>query len=249
VVSNLLHNAVKFTPASGNIRIVAKLRAPKAGNELWLALTVSDSGAGIAADMLPRVFDLFTQGDVQGSQAGLGIGLALAKRLVEMHGGAITASSPGPSQGSAFTIELPLPAVTVDATAAPAAVEAPELTRRIVVIDDNVDSADVTAMFVEALGAETRVAYDGESGLALVLDFQPEFVLLDIGMPGMDGYETCRRIRAALGSGVSVVAMTGWGQERDKNDARAAGFDAHLTKPVDPAMLKRLLTDVDAVRL
>ena len=114
------------------------------------------------------------------------------------------------------------------------------------VIDDNVDSADVTAMFVEALGAETRVAYDGEKGLALVLEFLPEFVLLDIGMPGMDGYETCRRIRAALGNSVSVVAMTGWGQERDKNDARAAGFDAHLTKPVDPAMLKRLLSESGA---
>jgi PAS domain S-box-containing protein len=246
VVSNLLHNAVKFTPAAGNIRVAAELRPPRSGNELWLMLTVTDSGAGISEQMLPRVFDLFTQGDAQGSHAGLGIGLALAKRLVEMHGGVITASSAGHGHGSTFTIELPLPAVTVDATSPVAAADAPALTQRIVVIDDNVDSADVTAMFVEALGAETRVAYDGESGLALVLEFQPAFVLLDIGMPGMDGYETCRRIRAALGNAVSVVAMTGWGQERDKEDARAAGFDAHLTKPVDPATLKRLLSEHEA---
>jgi PAS domain S-box-containing protein len=248
VVSNLLHNAVKFTQAGGNIRVGAELLPPRSGSEIWLGLTVTDSGAGIAEEMLPRVFDLFTQGDSQGSQAGLGIGLALAKRLVEMHGGSISAMSAGPGRGSSFRLELPLPTVLVDATAPTPAPEMPEVTRRIVVIDDNVDSADVTAMFVEALGAETRVAYDGETGLDLVLEFQPEFVLLDIGMPGMDGYETCRRIRAQLGSRVSVVAMTGWGQERDKADARAAGFDAHLTKPVDPAMLKRLLSEsVDAL--
>jgi PAS domain S-box-containing protein len=243
VVSNLLHNAVKFTKAGGHVRVAAKVDAPFPGTPADLELTVSDSGVGISQDMLPRVFDLFTQGDAQSTQPGLGIGLALARRLVEMHGGSIDASSAGPGQGSTFTIRMPLStAVREQRPVNPA--NPSQIKRQVVVIDDNEDSADMTAMFVSALGAESRVAYDGESGLSLIREHRPDVVLLDIGMPGIDGYETCRRIRKSLGADVFVVAMTGWGQERDKLEAKNAGFNAHLTKPVDPAVLKRLLADV-----
>jgi PAS domain S-box-containing protein len=240
IVSNLLHNAVKFTKAQGQVGITAQVEPAIDGGTRRLSLSVADSGVGISHEMLPRVFDLFVQGDGTSSQPGLGIGLALARRLVEMHGGSIEATSPGPGQGSAFTIRLPLPAAPKESSNVRPQ-QPKEIKRHVLVIDDNEDSADMTAMFVSALGAESRVAYDGESGLSLMHEFHPDVVLLDIGMPGIDGYETCRRIRQSLGSDVFVVAMTGWGQERDKQQARNAGFNAHLTKPVDPAMLKNLL--------
>jgi signal transduction histidine kinase len=244
IVSNLLHNAVKFSNAGGEIKISAGLQrpAPAADPELWLS--VSDGGIGISPYMLPRIFDLFTQGDTSraGSQKGLGIGLALARRLIEMHGGTIDAASEGLGRGSTFTLRLPGSATIVEqAPITPRHVGA--VKRKVVVIDDNKDSADVTAEFVSALGGESKVAYDGENGISLVLEYRPEVVLLDIGMPGIDGYETCRRIRRVLGCGIKLIAMTGWGQERDKQEAKRAGFDAHLTKPVDPAMLKGLLAE------
>ena len=245
VVSNLLHNAVKFTDPGGQIRIDAELKPPAEGADGELSVTVTDSGIGITREMLPRVFDLFIQGEAtaQSSQGGLGIGLALARRLIEMHGGSIDASSGGPGHGSTFTIHLPFSTSVVEPTPVEPAAPASKIKRRVVVIDDNEDSANVMAMFVSALGCEFRVAYDGESGLVQVLEFRPDAVLLDIGMPGIDGYETCRRIRKALGSTVVVVAMTGWGQEQDKETTRRAGFDAHLTKPVDPAVLERVLAE------
>jgi signal transduction histidine kinase/ActR/RegA family two-component response regulator len=244
IVSNLLHNAVKFTNPQGQIKIAAGLQRPSAAADPELWLSVSDSGIGISADMLPRVFDLFTQGDTSrtGSQKGLGIGLALARRLIEMHDGTIEAASEGVGLGSTFTLRLPASATIVEQAQTSSLHVAP-VKRKVVVIDDNKDSADVTAEFVSALGGESKVAYDGENGISLVLAFRPEVVLLDIGMPGIDGYETCRRIRKALGRGIKLIAMTGWGQERDKQEAKSAGFDAHLTKPVDPAMLKGLLAE------
>jgi CheY-like chemotaxis protein len=191
--------------------------------------------------MLPRVFDLFTQdrADTVRSHTGLGIGLALARRLIELHGGSIEARSDGPGHGSTFTIRLP---ITAEAEVEPA-VQATTLPirSRVVVIDDNADAANAMAMLIRALGGEARVACDGERGLTAVLASPPDVVLLDIGMPGLDGYETCRRIRRALGGSVVVVALTGWGQEQDKQAAERAGFDAHLTKPADPAALQRLL--------
>ena len=240
VLSNLLHNAVKFTPTTGTIRI-AVAREPAGG----LQITITDSGIGMSRDTLIKVFELFTQGDPAAPQQdGLGIGLALAQRLIELHGGSIEAASGGVGYGSTFTIRFP-ESVIVEAVAeaADAGVSA-KLSRRIAVIDDNADSAELMAMYVSELGCVSEIAYDGESGLELVQRFQPEVVLLDIGMPGMDGYETCRRIRQTMGARVLVVAMTGWGQERDKQQAKEAGFDAHLTKPVDPAALNGLLANV-----
>jgi PAS domain S-box-containing protein len=244
IVSNLLHNAVKFTEPAGRIRIAARVRPPSNGTEGELELSVIDSGHGISRAMLPRVFDLFVQGEgaAQGTQSGLGIGLALAQRLIGLHGGTIEARSEGPDQGSTFTIRLPL----ATATTRPTAVDLPpipELRRRVVIIDDNEDAADTVAMLIETLGGEARVAYAGEAGLRLVLELRPDIVLLDIGMPGIDGYETCRRIRAALGASVVIIALTGRGLDQDKRETERAGFDAHITKPADPTILEHLLAE------
>jgi len=245
VLSNLLHNAVKFTGIKGRVQIAAELKPAAGGMNPMLRLTVTDSGVGISREMLPRVFDLFTQADASAEipKSGLGIGLALARRLLEMHDGSIEAASDGPGKGSTFTIRLPLPMNGSEVTSAQSVRPTPEIRRRVVVIDDNKDSADAMGMLVSVLGGESRVAYDGESGLHHVLEFRPDIVLLDIGMPGIDGYETCRRIRKALGSDIVIIALTGWGQEHDKLAATRAGFTAHLTKPADLATLEGLLAD------
>jgi PAS domain S-box-containing protein len=235
VLSNLLQNAAKFTPMGGRIVLSAAVDAAE------LVITVADSGEGISPAMLPRVFDLFTQPDdkSQRRQAGLGIGLALARRLVEMHGGTIKAESEGVGRGSQFTVRIP----------APRGVQRPQSVGRpgrlslagirVLIVDDNRDGADSMALLLESMGSTVRVAYDGLAGLAEVSEFLPDVVLLDIGMPVMDGYETCRQIRKlSLNLRPAVVALTGWGQEQDKKAARQAGFDAHLTKPADPAKLE-----------
>jgi signal transduction histidine kinase len=243
VISNLLHNATKFTDPGGSVHVSARISASDAGVPGELTLSVSDSGIGIPATFLPRVFDLFTQGDRGSTQPGLGIGLALARRLVEMHGGRIEVRSEGPGQGSEFIIRLSV------ATGSPQdrAQEAPAgeaVDCRVIVIDDNRDAAVMTAMLVEELGGECRTAYDGESGLREMLTYRPDVVLLDIGMPGVDGYETCQRIRSDFGDEMVVVALTGFGQEQDKEKAARAGFSAHLTKPADPAALARILGSI-----
>ena len=250
VVSNVLHNATKFTPRHGRVRLAAKVDPREEGVANQLVLTVTDSGIGISRDLLPRVFDLFSQGDVasQGAPTGLGIGLALAHRLMEMHGGTVEAQSDGPDRGSTFTIRLPISTSASRPTSATVSVPPREIRRRVVVIDDNEDAADALAMLVSALGGESRVAYDGRKGLALVREFRPDVVFLDIGMPGIDGYETCRRIREAVGSDVIIVALTGWGQEQDRRSVTQAGFDTHLTKPADPATLECLLADAKPAR-
>jgi CheY-like chemotaxis protein len=239
VLSNLLHNARKFTPHGGRIEIAARTQ----GN--ILVLSVRDSGIGISAEAMPRIFDLFTQGDRSDAQVqgGLGIGLALARRLVEMHGGHIDAFSEGLGRGSEFVIRLPIaehaPAAEHVAHAAEPETKASAL--RVVIIDDNVDAAHAMASLVEALGGTAYVAHDGPSGIERVQAVKPDVVLLDIRMPGLDGYETCRRIRANLGTAVSIIAVTGYGQNEDKERALAAGFDAHLTKPADPKLLRAYL--------
>jgi len=241
VISNLLDNALKYTDPGGQIRIATKLtrdseRAPT------LVLTLSDSGVGITAALLPQLFEPFTRGDAEARHAkGLGIGLALTRRLIEMHGGSIDAHSEGSNLGSEFTIRLP---IVTDVPAVNSVQPRPKVTkinRRIAVIDDDADIAKAIARLISVLGGETRVAHNGEDGLALVRDFRPDVVVLDIGMPKMDGIETCRRIRKEFGDGVFVVAMTGWGSEEDKHSALHAGFDAHLTKPPEPEELVRLL--------
>ena len=242
VLSNVLHNAVKFSAPGGRITITAKLK--QIGDAGQLTVVIADNGRGISKDMLPRVFDLFSQDEAvrHRPESGLGIGLALARRLIDMHGGAIEGHSDGPGLGSTFTIRLPVS--TNAASRQPFVAQrpaAPRITRRVVVIDDNQASARAMQRLVRVLGGECAVAYDGETGIEQVLTFNPDIVFLDIGMPGIDGYETCRRLRRDVGPGLFVVALTGWGQQRDKERAADAGFDVHLVKPPDPAALEALL--------
>ena len=240
ILSNLLHNAAKFTNNGGSVRISATITQPTSDAVPQVSISVVDSGIGISPELLPRVFDLFTQGETRSSQPGLGIGLALARRLVELHGGRLDARSEGHGRGSEFVIQLPL-ATTQSVSATERRADEQRLERRILVIDDNQDAANATAMLIEEMGGEARVAYDGESALAMLQEYQPEVILLDIGMRGLDGYETCQRIRRVLGNRVLLVALTGFGQEQDKEKATRAGFDAHLTKPADGAALAGIL--------
>ena len=236
ILSNLLHNAAKFTNDGGTVRITANITQPKSDAEPQMSIAVADSGIGISPELLPRVFELFTQGVTRSSQPGLGIGLALARRLVELHGGRLDGRSEGAGRGSEFVIQLPLATTQLVAdTERPA--DTRLLERRVLVIDDNEDAANATAMLIEDMGGDTRVAYDGEHALTMIREYQPEVVILDIGMRGLDGYETCQRIRRVLGSRVLLVALTGFGQEQDKEKATRAGFDVHLTKPADEAAL------------
>jgi PAS domain S-box-containing protein len=241
VLSNVLHNAVKFTSRGGRVTVSAAVE--RAGGGPVAVLTVRDTGQGIAPELLPRVFDLFVQGQPAGRvSSGLGIGLALARQLVEMHGGTIEASSGGPDRGSTFAIRIPALVPAPPADAGPGE-ETPRLAgSRVLVVDDNVDAAATLAGLVASLGGDARVAGDGATGLQLASEFEPHLVLLDIGMPGMDGYETCRRLRA-LPAGVEacIVALTGWGQPQDRERAAAEGFDAHLTKPTDAGSIARVL--------
>jgi PAS domain S-box-containing protein len=250
VLSNLLNNAAKFTDAPGRVTVRATIRPGGAAQD-ELQVTVSDTGLGIDADLLPRVFELFTQGERLGGRAagGLGIGLALAQRIMALHGGTIEASSGGRGQGSTFTLRLPLER-RVDT--GPAQIDpAPHPTgrllvnRRVLVVDDSSDSVDMLAWLVRSYGGEVRTASDGSTAVNVAHEFAPHIILLDVGMPGIDGYETCRRIRAAEQAGRAfIVAITGWGQDRDKTRAAAAGFDAHITKPADPMVLQQLLANV-----
>jgi CheY-like chemotaxis protein len=248
-VSNVVNNAIKFTDPGGRITISAELTPADDSGRRELILAVSDSGIGIPPDMLPRVFELFTQDDATTSRShtGLGIGLALARRLIELHGGSIDAHSEGPGLGSRFTIRM---AVSNATAARPIAAASPALTARIscrvVIIDDNPAAARSIQRLVQWLGGECRVAHTGEAGLAEMRELRPDIVILDIGMPGLNGYDTCRRIREEFGSDVTLVALTGWGQQRDKEHAMEAGFDVHLTKPADPIALEQLLATADA---
>jgi PAS domain S-box-containing protein len=237
VFANLANNAAKYTEPGGRIRIRAECKGGEA------SVSVSDSGIGIPAEMLPRVFDLFAQFDRDSgrSQGGLGIGLALVRSLVEMHGGRVEVRSEGPGRGSEFTVHLPViaaaPALPAQSHATPA-----RLSLRILVVDDNRDAADSLGMLLEALGAEVRVAYDGPAGLAALEHFAPQAVLLDLGMPGMDGYETARRLRLSPPArDMILIALTGWGQNEEQRRTRQAGFDHHLVKPVDIAELLGVL--------
>jgi PAS domain S-box-containing protein len=242
VIGNLLNNAVKYTDEGGRIWLDVRREGDEA------VICVRDTGVGISAEMLPRVFDLFTQVDptLDRSQGGLGVGLTLVRSLVEMHGGIVRASSPGPGRGSEFVVRLPaLPRDTPPESgqaAAPRPAHAPAPSRRILIVDDNVDAADSLAMLLGLSGHQVRTAYGGPAALEAVGGYRPEVVLLDIGLPGMDGYEVARQLRrGSAGSGVTLVALTGYGQEDDRRKTHDAGFDHHLVKPVDPDELTRLL--------
>jgi signal transduction histidine kinase/ActR/RegA family two-component response regulator len=247
ILSNLLNNAVKFTNNGGSVRISATVAQPESETPS-VTIAVVDSGIGMPPELLPRVFDLFTQGETRSSQPGLGIGLALARRLVELHAGRLDARSEGVGRGSEFSIQLPLATTQSIPVAAARAVVEQRLERQILIIDDNHDAADATAMLVEEMGGDARVAYDGVTALEMLEGYQPEVILLDIGMRGLDGYETCQRIRGVLGNRVLLVALTGFGQDHDKEKAKRAGFDAHLTKPADGAALARLLDKMSPTR-
>jgi PAS domain S-box-containing protein len=235
IISNLLHNAAKFTPAGGRIRLWAGIERREQNDMAEAIIRVSDDGIGISSTMLTRVFELFAQAETapDGKESGLGIGLAIAQKLAQLHGGTIAVRSDGPGRGSEFTIHLPIAAKIVASRVKAEQSRASLAHVRVLVVDDNHDAADVIAVLLRASEMEVRVAYSGQSALAMFEEFRPSIAVLDIGMTGMDGYETCRRIRAKYGYSSRLVAASGWGQERDKHLAHEAGFDIHLTKPIE----------------
>jgi CheY-like chemotaxis protein len=237
VLANLLHNAAKYTDSGGEISLSVERQGAEA------LLRVRDTGMGIPAPMLGRVFELFTQvhRSLDRAQGGLGIGLTLVRRLVEMHGGRVEVHSPGLNQGSEFTIHLPLladEAAERPSARAGAQKDGPARPRRVLLVDDNKDAAEMLAELLRTEGHEVRLVHDGREVLGEAQSFGPDVVLLDIGLPGLDGYEVARRLRAhpALGA-LRLVAVTGYGQESDRERTREAGFDHHLVKPVDPPSL------------
>jgi PAS domain S-box-containing protein len=238
---NLLNNAAKYTECGGRIELsVERLDAE-------VAVSVKDNGVGIPAHMLSRVFDIFTQVDrsLEKSQGGLGIGLSIAKRLVEMHGGAIEVRSDGHRMGSEFIVRLPARFESARNTQPDETGRACAKTgarHRILVADDNADSAATLAVMLEVLGNEVRVAHDGQQAVEIAATFRPDAILLDIGMPRLNGYDACEKIRGyPWGADAFIVALTGWGQDEDKSRARAAGFDRHLVKPVEPATIEKMI--------
>jgi signal transduction histidine kinase/ActR/RegA family two-component response regulator len=244
VVANLLNNAVKYSERGGRIWLGVRRDRDAA------VVYVRDLGRGIPPDKLPRVFDLFMQvdQDPRESHGGLGIGLTLVKRLVEMHGGTVEARSEGLGKGSEFVVRLPLSA-GLPVPAAPSGADSQPLQfpRRVLVVDDNRDAADSLRMLLELLGAEVVVAYNGADAFDALAAHRPAVVLLDIGMPGMDGFEVARRIRRdPRYRDVTLIALTGWGQDDIRDRARAQGFDHHLTKPADPEFLQDLLSSIES---
>jgi CheY-like chemotaxis protein len=242
VFANLLNNAAKYTEAGGRIR----LSAHKEG--AMVCVSVCDTGIGIPEDMLGRVFEMFTQVEnvLHGSQDGLGIGLSLVQSLVRMHGGSVECRSGGLGHGSEFIVRLALadaPKLDVASSERPSdARAAPPDAMRVLVADDNEDSADSLGMLLELLHMEVKVTYDGQSALDALRTYHPTVMILDVGMPGLDGHEVARRVRRdpALRD-VKLIALTGWGQEEDRRRTREAGFDHHFVKPIDFEALKALL--------
>jgi len=239
VFANLIHNACKYTPAGGQVRLSAEREGAR------VRVRVRDSGDGIAAEHMTRLFEMFSQvaPALERRHGGLGIGLALSRALVEMHGGTIEAASDGPGRGAEFTVTLPACDPPAPSQAAGPEAKYTGKPRRILVVDDNEDTAASLAMLLRADGHTVEIAHDGQGAVEAAATFRPNTVLLDIGLPGMSGIEACRAIRSqAGGDTLQIAALTGWGQEEDQRRSRAAGFDAHLVKPVERSALLALLS-------
>jgi PAS domain S-box-containing protein len=248
VLGNLLNNAARYTPRGGRISLSA------VREQGYAVVKVRDNGIGLDAELSRRIFDMFVQGRSSLERAGgggLGIGLALARKIAELHGGALEAHSEGKGQGAEFTLRIPLeqtPAPAED-PAAPGELSRSGSARRVLVVDDNVDAASMLELLLRSLGHDTRVVYDGNTALQVAAEFRPDIVLLDIGMPGLDGYEVARRLRAMKDRPARIVAVTGWGQPADKQRSREAGFDRHLVKPVEANELARVIDERNGATL
>jgi signal transduction histidine kinase/CheY-like chemotaxis protein len=243
-VANLLNNAAKYTPRGGRIWLTGER------HEETAVVTVRDTGAGIPSEMLSSIFDMFTKSEpsLVPSLGGLGVGLTLVKRLVELHGGTVTAQSDGLGRGSTFVIRLPAIAAPVDAARSPAGAESARIasSRRILVVDDNHDTADSLAMLLRISSSDVRTAYDGLEALRVAEEFRPDVALLDIGLPKADGHEVARRLRREpWGKRMCLIAVTGWSEESDRARSGEMGFDHHLVKPLDLALLAELLTALE----
>jgi CheY-like chemotaxis protein/two-component sensor histidine kinase len=239
VLVNLISNAIKYTPPGGRINVTAQAL------DSQIELRIKDSGIGIAPDVLPRVFDLFSQADVPhgGANGGLGIGLTLVKRLVDMHGGTVEARSEGQGKGSEFVVRLPaLKHPPSPKSEGEGAAQTEVSARDVLIVDDNSDSAATLAMLLRLVGHSVRMAPNGQLALQAAQFAPPQVVLLDIGLPGMDGYSVARQLRQLPGMGKAlVVAVTGYGREEDRRRCRESGFDEHVVKPVDLDTLQKLL--------
>jgi len=244
VFANLLNNSSKYSEPGQPVSIAFALEDHEA------VVRVRDAGIGIHPEMLPRVFDMFRQADRTGgrSRGGLGIGLSLVRRIIELHGGTVTAHSEGLGLGSEFVVRMPAIAapVTGDEPRHPLA-ETARPRRKILVVDDNADGAESLAALLAIGGHETQIAHDGPDGLELARRFRPDVIFLDIGMPTLDGYETARLLRQQpWGKDVLLVALTGWGQTEDRRRSQEAGFNHHLVKPADPLLVMKLLSSLEA---
>ncbi|HUF99237.1 MAG TPA: ATP-binding protein, partial [Ilumatobacter sp.] len=260
IVGNLLNNACKFTERGGHVWLTVEReedsdtdRAEDASVRVapQALIRVRDTGIGIAADQLEHVFDMFTQVDtsLERSLTGLGIGLTLVKTLTEMHGGTVEVHSAGVGQGSEFVVRLPLAVETDTAASRPTPTQSvPTTPLRILIVDDSHDAADMLATLLQFSGHETFAAHDGLAAVEAAATLDPDAILLDIGLPMLNGYEAARRIRKQRGQRRRplLIALTGWGQDQDRRRSEEAGFDAHLVKPVDDAVLGRLLTEFSA---
>jgi CheY-like chemotaxis protein len=237
---NLLNNSAKFTEPGGRISLVAEMEGCEA------VVTVQDNGIGLTAESIPRLFELFSQVDrsLERVQGGLGIGLALVKGLTEAHGGRVEARSSGLGQGCTFTVRLPATERKPPASTSPADATLPTPKGRILIVDDNRDGATSLARLLTVMGNDIRTAHDGLEGIEVAEAFRPDVIVLDIGMPKLNGFDACRRIREkAWAKDTLIVAATGWGQDEDRRRSIEAGFDLHLVKPIDAVELTRLLNE------
>jgi CheY-like chemotaxis protein len=242
VISNLLHNSAKYTDPTGHIWLTIAQDGADA------LISVRDTGIGISAEMLPRIFDMFMQADrsIDRSHGGLGVGLTVARRLVELHGGSISASSDGVGKGSTFTVRIPMsvaqPEAAEDLALRGTESAAGASPLRILVADDNRDAAESLAALLRMVGHEVRIAYDGVEAVGVASEYHPDAVVLDIGMPKMNGYDVAKKLRGEVtGKEMTIIAVSGWGQDADKQRSRESGIDHHLVKPLEPSSLLRLL--------